>query len=73
LAGNIERIGEKRNVYRLYVRKTVGKRSLGRPSCKLVNNIKMYLVKIGLGGMDWIGLAQNKGKWEVLVNTVMNV
>jgi hypothetical protein len=59
---------EKRNVYRLLV----GKRPLGRPRHKWVDNIKMDLWEIGLGGVDWIGLAQDRDKWA-LVNVVMNL
>jgi hypothetical protein len=47
--------GEKRNVYRLLVRKPEGKRPLGRPRHKWVNNIKMDLAETGLGDVDWFG------------------
>jgi hypothetical protein len=50
-------MGEKRNVFRLLVGKPEGKRPLGRQSCRWVNNIKMELTEIGLGELDWIGLA----------------
>jgi hypothetical protein len=66
-------MGEKRNAYRLLVGKPEGKRSLGRPRRRLVNNIKMDLLEIGCGGVDWIGLAQDRDKWRALVNTVMNL
>jgi hypothetical protein len=56
-AGHVARMGEKINVYRLLVGKPKGKRSLGRPRRKWVDNIKMDLLEIGLGGVDWIGLA----------------
>jgi hypothetical protein len=52
----------KRNVYRLLVGKPEGKRPLGRPRRKWIDNIKMDLSEIGLGGVDWIGLAQDKEK-----------
>jgi hypothetical protein len=52
-------MGEKRNVYRLLVRKQEGKRSLRRPRCRWVDNIKMDLAKIGWSGVDCIGLAQD--------------
>jgi hypothetical protein len=52
-------MGEKRNVYRLLVGKLEGKRPLGRPRFRLINNIKMDLLEIGLGGVDWIDLAQD--------------
>jgi hypothetical protein len=47
-------------------------RSLGRPRCRWVDNIKMDLAEIECGGVDWIGVAQEKGKWRALVNVVMN-
>jgi hypothetical protein len=61
--------GEKRNAYRILVGKPEGKRPLGRPGRRWVDNIKMDLRKIEWGGMDWIVLAQ----WRALVNTVMNL
>jgi hypothetical protein len=72
-AGHVTRMGEKRNAYRLLVGKPEGKRPLGRPRRRWVDNIKMDLLKIGWGGMDWIGLAQVRGKWRALVNAVMNL
>jgi hypothetical protein len=67
------RIGEKRNMYRLLVGKPEGKRSLGRPIHRWTDNIKMDLLEMGLDGVDWIGLAQDKYKWRALVNAVMNL
>jgi hypothetical protein len=72
-AGNITRVAEKRNAYRLLVRKPEGKRPLGRPTRRWVDNIKMGLLEIGWGGVDWIGLAQDRDKWRALVNAVMNL
>jgi hypothetical protein len=57
-------MGEKRNVYRLLV----GKRPLGRPRRKWVDNIMMDLGEVGWGDVDWIGLAQNRNRWRALVN-----
>jgi hypothetical protein len=54
--------GEKRNAFRLLVEKPVGKKALGRPRCRRVDNIKMDLGEIGLGSVDWIGLAQDMDK-----------
>jgi hypothetical protein len=51
---------EKRNAYRILMGKPEGKRPLGRPRCRWVDNIKMDLREIGWDGMDWIGLAQNR-------------
>jgi hypothetical protein len=65
-------MGVKRNVYRLLVRKPEGKRPLGRPRHRWINNIKMGLLEIGLGVVDWIGLAQDRYRWRALVNVVMN-
>jgi hypothetical protein len=72
-AGHVARTGEKRNVYRLLVGKPEGKRPLGRPRCRWIDNIKMDLLEIGLNVMDWIGLAQDRYRWRALVNSVMNL
>jgi hypothetical protein len=52
--------------------KLYGKRPLGRPSCRWVDN-KLELGEKGWGGIDWIGLAQGRGNWRVLVKAVMNL
>jgi hypothetical protein len=72
-AGHVVRMGEKRNAYRLLVVKPEGKRPLGRPRRRWLDNIKMNVLEIGWGGVDWIGLAQERDKWRVLVNAVMNL
>jgi hypothetical protein len=64
--------GQKRNVCRILVGKAEGKRPLGKPRHRCVNNIQMVLREIGWGGMDWIDLVQDRNQWRVLVNTVMN-
>jgi hypothetical protein len=66
-------MGEKRKAYRLLVGKPEGRRSLGRPRRRWVSNIKKDLSEIGWGGVDWIGLAQDRDKWRALVNGVMNL
>jgi hypothetical protein len=66
-------MGEKGNVYRLLVGKPEGKRPLGRPRRKWMNNIKMDLLEIEWGGVDWIGLTQDRYRWRALVNSVMNL
>jgi hypothetical protein len=53
--------------------KTRGKEPLGRPRRRWVDNTMMDFLEIGLGGVDWIGLAQDKIKWRALVNVVMNL
>jgi hypothetical protein len=55
------------------VQKPEGKRPLGRPRCRWVDNIKMDLLEVGWGGVDWIGLAQDRDKRRALVNAVMNL
>jgi hypothetical protein len=64
---------EKRNAYRILVGMTEGKRPLGRPRRRLVDNIKMDLREIGWDGMDWIEVAVDRDQWRAVVNTVMNL
>jgi hypothetical protein len=68
-AGHVARRGEKRDVYRLLV----GKRSLERPRCRWVDNIRMDFGEVEWGDVDWIGLAQDRNRWRALVNSVMNL
>jgi hypothetical protein len=65
--------GEERNAYRLLVGKPEGKRPLGRPRRRWVDNIRMDLGEVGWGDVDWIGLAQDKNRWRALVNVLMNL
>jgi hypothetical protein len=65
--------GEKRNAYRLLVGKPEGKRPLGRPRRKCVDNIRMDLLEFGWGDVDWIALAQDRDRWRALVNSVLNL
>jgi hypothetical protein len=64
--------GEKRNAYRTLLGKPEGKRPLGTPRHRWMDNIKMNLREIGLDGMEWIHLAQDRDQWRSLVNTAMN-
>jgi hypothetical protein len=61
------------NAYRILVGKPEGKRPVGRPRRRWVNNIKMDLREKGWDGMDWIDLSQDRDQWRSLVNTVMNL
>jgi hypothetical protein len=64
---------EKRNAYRLLVVKPEGKRPLGRPRRRCVDNIRMDLGEVRWSDVDWIGLAQDRNRWRVLVNSVLNL
>jgi hypothetical protein len=65
--------GKRGACIRLLVGKPVGKRQLGRPRCRWIDNIKMDLLEIGLGVVDWISLAQDRYRWRALMNAVMNL
>jgi hypothetical protein len=71
--GHVARMGEKRNAYRLLVGKLKGKRPLGRPRRRWVNNIRMDLGEVGWGDVDWIGLVQERNRWKALVNSGLNL
>jgi hypothetical protein len=58
--GHIARMGETRNAYRILVGKPEGKRPLGRPRHRWVDNIKIDLREVGWDGMDWIDLGQDR-------------
>jgi hypothetical protein len=58
------------NAYRILVGKPEGKRPLGRPRRRWVDNIKIHLREIGWDGMGWIDLAQDRDQWRALVITV---
>jgi hypothetical protein len=62
---------EKRNAYRILVGNPEGKRPLGRPRRRWVDNIKMDLREIGWDGM--VDLAQDRDQWRALVNAVTNL
>jgi len=66
-------MGEERGVYRILLEKPEGRRTLGRPRRRWVDNIRMDLQEVGCGYMDWIGLAQNIDSWQKLVSSVMNL
>ena len=72
-AGHVARMRGWRGVNRVLVGKPEGKRTLGRPRRRWDYNIKMDLQEVGCGSMDWIRLTQDRDRWRVLVNAVMNL
>jgi hypothetical protein len=75
-AGHVARIGEeeeKKNAYRLLLRKPERRRPVGIPRRRWVDNIRMALGGVGWGDVDWIGLAQDRNRWRPLVNSVLNL
>jgi hypothetical protein len=68
-AGHVARIRVKMNAYGTLVINTEGKRPLGRPRFRLVDNIR----EIGWDGVDWIDMTQDRDQWKALVNTVLNL
>ena len=68
--GHVARMGERRGYTDFW---WVNLSPLRRPRRRWENHIKMYLQKVGCGGMDWIELVQNRDRWRALVNAVMNL
>jgi hypothetical protein len=66
-------MGEERIVYKVLVGKPEGKRPLGRPRRKWEDGMRMDLREIGLGGVDWIRLSQDRDRWWAVVSAVMNL
>ena len=69
--GHVASMGEEKGVYRVLVGKPEGRKPLGRPRRRWVDNIRMDLQEVGRGYMDWIGLAQDRDRWRTLVSAVM--
>jgi len=72
-AGHVVCMGKERGVYRVLVGKPGGRRPLGRPRRRWVDNIRMDLQEVGCGYMDRIGLARDRDRWRTLVSAVMNL
>jgi hypothetical protein len=70
-AEHVARMGEEKNVNRLLVGSTEGERPLGGPRRVWVGNIRMDLVEIGWGGVDWIGLTQDRYKCGALAKALI--
>jgi hypothetical protein len=66
-------MGEERKVYKVLVGKPEGKRPPGRPRRRWEDGISMDLREIGLEGVDWIRLAQDRDRWRAVVSAVMSL
>jgi hypothetical protein len=72
MGGSCSTNGEKTNAYRLLVGKPEGRRPLGRPRRRWVDNIRVDLGEVVWGDVDWIDLAKDRNSWRALVNSVLN-
>jgi hypothetical protein len=72
MGGTCSTNGEKMNAYRLLMGKPEGRRPLGRPRRRWLDNMRMDLVEVGWGDEDWIGLVEDRERWRALVNSVLN-
>ena len=72
-AGHVARMGDDRGVYRVLLGKPEGRRPMGRPRRRLVDNIRMDIQEVGCGYIDWFGLAQDRDRWRTLVSAIMNL
>ena len=68
MGGACSAYGERRGIYRIFVGKPEGKRPLGIPRRRWEDNIKVGLMEVGCGGMDWIELTQDRDRWRIFVN-----
>jgi len=73
LAGHVACMGEERGVYRVLLGKLEGRRPLGRPRRRWMDNIRLDVQEVGCGYMDWIALVQDRDRWRALVSAVMNL
>jgi len=71
--GHVARMGEEIGVDRVLVGKPEGRRPLGRPRRRWVDNIRMHLQAMRCGYRDWIGMTQDRDRWWTLVSAVMNL
>ena len=70
---HVERMGERKCVYRVLVGKPEGKRPLGRQRRRWEDNIKMDFHEVGCRSMDWIDVSQDRDRWRALVNAVIKL
>jgi len=72
-AGHVASRGERRGSYRVLMGKPEEKSRLGRPCCRLDDNIKMDFQEVGCGSLNWIDQAQNRDRWRALENAIINI
>jgi len=72
-AGHVASMDEERGLYRVLMGKPEGRRSLGKPRLRWVDNIRTDLQEVVCGYMDWIGLAQDRDRWRTLLSAIMNL
>jgi hypothetical protein len=72
-AGHVAQMAERRDAYRLLAGKPERRSPLGRPRRRWLDNIRIDLVEVGWGDVDWIGLTQDRDRWRALVNSVLNL
>jgi hypothetical protein len=72
-AGHVACMEEERKVYKVLVGKSEGRRPLGRPRRRWEDGVRMDLRETGLGGVDWIRLAQDRDRWRAVVSAVINL
>jgi hypothetical protein len=72
-AGHVAPVEEERGVYRVLVGKPEEKRLMERPRHRWEDNIRMDLQEVGCGGMDCIGLNQDRDRWRDIVSALMNL
>jgi hypothetical protein len=71
---HVSRMGDKRNTYELLVGKPERRRPLGKLRRRWLDNIRMDLLELGWGDVDWIGLTQGRNRWRrALVNSILNL
>jgi hypothetical protein len=72
-AGHVAHMGEGRKLYKVLVGKPERKRPPGSPRCRWGDGIRMDLREIGLGGVDWIRLTQDRDRWWAVVSAVVKL
>jgi hypothetical protein len=71
--GYVACMGQERNMYKVLIGMPEGKRTLGRSRRRWKDGIRMDLMEIGWGSVEWTHLAQDRDRWQAFVNTVMNL